>query len=154
MTTKTKTSAENLRDEEREMGAEVGRLEAELADLESPSRPFTWEEIKAGALEDLDKRERRKNILPRLITAAKVRLLEIHRERLEAEIGPLSERRDRNHAKLEEAKARRLEAQEREGTAAGAYSDAHTELRAIGQELRQTERDLRALGAKAERSTA
>lgn len=147
MTTKTKPGAEKLLEGEREMGAEIGRLEAELGELETPAHTFTWEEVQAGALEDLDRRERRKNILPHLIRATKVKQLEIRRERLEAEIGPRSERRDRTHAKLEEAKAKRLEAQEREGTAAGAYSDAHTELRAAEQELRQTERDLRGLGA-------
>ncbi len=150
MTTKAKPGgAEKLLEEEREMGAEIERLEAELAELEAPARPFTWEEIQTGAIEDLDKRERRKAVLPRLIAAAKARQLEIRRERLEAEIGPLSERRERAEAKLEEAKAKRLEAAEREGAAHGEYSDAHMALRYAQQGLRQVERDLRALGGKA-----
>ncbi len=148
MTTKTKPNAEKLLEEEREMGVEIGRLEAELGELEAPSRPFTWEELQAGATEDLDRRERRKGILPRLISAAKVRQLEVRRERLEAEIGPLSERQERAHAKSEEATAKRLEAAKREGIAHGEHSDASMALRYVQQELRQTDRDLRALGVK------
>ncbi len=148
MPTEAKPNAKKLLQEEREMGAEIGRLEAELAELEAPSRPFTWQEIEAGAIEDLDKRERRKNVLPRMISAAKVRQLELRRDRLEAEIGPLSERRDKAEKELEGVRAKRLEAEKREGIAAGEHSDAHTELRYSEQELRQTERDLRGLGVE------
>jgi chromosome segregation ATPase len=145
MTTKAKPDAEKLLKEEREMGAEIERLEAELRELEAPSRPFTWEEIRAGAVEDLDKRERRKNVLPLMIQAAKARQLEIHRDRCEAQIGPLAERREKAEADLEDARAKREEATEREGVANGRYSEAHTALRYAEQELRQVERDLRAL---------
>ncbi len=147
MTTKTKQGTERLLEEERAMGAEVGRLEAELRELEAPARDFSWEEIQGGALEDLDRRERRKNILPTLIRAAKVRQLEIRRERHEAEIGPLFERQEKAHAKLEDARTKRVEAEEREGRAAGEHSDAGMTLRLARQGLRQTERDLKALGA-------
>ena len=75
MTTKQKT--ENLVEEEREMDGEIERLEAERAELMSPARTLTWEEIQAG--EDPGKRERRRGILPRLIVAAKVRRLELRR---------------------------------------------------------------------------
>ena len=147
MTTKKKQGAEKLMEGERAMGAELARLEAELAELEAPSRPLRWEEIQDGGLEDLDKRERRKAVLPRLISAGKVRHLELRRDRLEAEIGPLSERRDKAEAKLEEARAKRQEAEQREGIAAGEASAAHTELRHAEQEFRQTVRGLRGLGA-------
>ena len=149
MTTKTKPDAKKLLEDEREMGAEIERLEAELQELEAPSRPFTWEEIQAGAIEDLDKRERRKNVLPRLIVAARVRQLEIRRERCEAQIGPLTERQSKAEVDLEDARVKRGEAAEREGAAAGKYSEAHTALRYARQELRQTERDLRALKGEA-----
>ena len=148
MTTKPKADAERLLEEEREMGAEIGRLEAELRELEAPAHNFSWEEIQAEALEDLDKRERRKNILPRLITAAKVRQLELRRDRLGAQMGPLTERQDEAHAKLEEVRAEREEAEQREGVAAGEHSEAGMTLRFVQQELRQTARDLRALGVE------
>ena len=147
MTTKKEQGAEKLMEEERAMGAEIGRLESELTELETPSRPFTWEELQAGAVEDLDKRERRKAILPALIRAGKVRQLEIRRERHEAEMGPLSSRQEEARARLEEARANRAEAEEREGVAAAEHSDAGMALRFTQQGLRQTERDLRALGA-------
>ena len=148
MTTKAKQGAAKLLEEERGMGAEIERLEAELRELEAPAHAFTWEELQAGVLEDMDKRERRKNVIPRLIVAAKVRQLQIRRERLEAEIGPLPERQEEAYAKLEEARAKRAEAEKREGAAAGEHSDAGMSLRLAQQGLRQTERDLKALGVK------
>ena len=149
MPTKTKVSAaEALMQEECEMGVKVAGLEAELAELETPSRPLTWQEIEAGAIEDLDRRERRRAILPRLIAAGKIRLLQLRLERLGAEIPPLEEREEETRAKLEEARSKRLEAQEREGRAASAYSDAGMALRLTQQESRQTARDLKALGAE------
>ena len=146
--TKAKPGTEKLLEEEREMGAEIERLEAELAQLESPAPALNWEAIQAGGLDQLDKREMRRITLPKLIRAARVRQLELRRERHEAEIGPLSERLRRAEAKLEEARAERLEAAEREGAAHVERSDAHTALRYARQGLRQTERDLRALGVE------
>ncbi len=149
MPTKAKPNTKKLLEEEREMGAEIERLGRELEELEAPSRPFTWEEIRAGAVEDLDRRERRRAVLPRMIAAAKARQLEIRRARLEAEIGPLSRRSERAEAKLEEAKVERAKAAEREGVAHAEHSDARQALRYARQGLRQVERDLQALEGKA-----
>ncbi len=150
MTSKTKpNNAKALLEEEREMGAEIGRLEAELAELEAPSRPFTWEEIRAGAVEDLDRRERRKAVLPRMIAAAKVRLLEIRRERLEGDLGPLSERLQKVETKLQEVRDEHAKIEEREAVLHGERSDAHMALRYVRQEIKQIERDLRGLAGQA-----
>ena len=48
MTTKEKSKAENLVDEEREMDEEIRRLETEARELEAPARALTWDEIQAG----------------------------------------------------------------------------------------------------------
>ena len=145
--TKAKPGTEKLLEEEREMGAEIERLEAELAQLESPAPALNWEAIQAGGLDQLDKREMRRITLPKLIRAARVRQLELRRERHEAEMGPLSSRQEEARARLEEARANRAEAEEWEGVAAAEHSDAGMALRFTQQGLRQTERDLRALGA-------
>lgn len=146
MTTKTTPDdVGKLLEEEREMGSEVERLGAELRDLESLAPALTWEEIQAGAMEDLEGRERRRSVLPRLITAAKVRRLELRRERLEAELSPLREAREEARARLEEAQAKRQEAQEAEARAHGEESGARMELRYKERFLAETDRELRAL---------
>jgi chromosome segregation ATPase len=145
MTAKTTPDAQKLLREEREMGAAIERLEAEQRDLESPAPALTWEEIQAGAMKDLEGRERRRGILPRLIAAAKIRRLEIRRERQEAEIGPLREAREEARTRLEEAQAKRQEAQELETRAQVEHGDARMRLRYAQGFLDETERELRAL---------
>ena len=63
-------------------------------------------------------------------------------------MGPLSSRQEEARARLEEDRADRAEAEEREGVAAAEHSDAGMALRYAQQGLRQTERDLRALGVE------
>ena len=141
MTTKQKT--ENLVEEEREMDGEIERLEAERAELMSPARTLTWEEIQAG--EDPGKRERRRGILPRLIVAAKVRRLELRRERYKREAEPLRRSREEAHERLEAAKAKRLAAIEEEGEVRAVYGDAHMRIQTREQRIKETEREIRAL---------
>lgn len=145
MTTKEKATAEKLLEEEREMDAEIERLEAERGDLESPAPVLTWEQLRAGAVDDLEKRERRRGIVPRLITAAKIKRLEIRRERYEAELAPLIERRDKAYAKREAATEKRLKAIEEEGVARGELSDAQMRVRQRERFVKEIDRDLRAL---------
>jgi hypothetical protein len=99
----TKTKAKDLQTEEREMDAEIERLENEHRDLQSPARALTWEEVQTGATEDLERREVRRGILPRLIVAAKVRRLQIRRERYEQEAEPLRKLREEAHERLQAA---------------------------------------------------
>ena len=149
MTTKTKPDAEKLGEEEREMDAEISRLEAERTELESPVRVLTWEEIQAGAAEDLERREGRRGILPRLITAAKVRRLQIRRDRHEREAEPLRKLREDAHARLEAATAKRLEATEEENAARFDYSDANFRVESREERAREIEREIRALRGEA-----
>jgi hypothetical protein len=148
VTTKTKT--ENLIEEEKKMDGEISRLEAEQAELNSPARALTWAEIEAGAVEDLEKRERRRGIVPRLITAAKVRRLEIRRERYEAEAVPFRKRREEAHESLEAATAKRLEAVEEENLARADYGgDAHARVTSREQRIKEANREIRALRGEA-----
>jgi chromosome segregation ATPase len=145
VTTKEKPAAERLAEEERKMDAEIERLEAEQRELASPSRALTWDEVQAGAAEDLEKRERRRAFLPRLVVAAKVKRLEIRRARLEAEAGPLRERRDEAHERLKTATAKRWEAVEEENAARYAYSNPNMRLESIERRTREIGREIRKL---------
>lgn len=122
MTTKQKTN--DLVDEERQMQEEIERLEAERRELETPASLPTWQEIEAGSLEDLERRERRRGIIGRLIVAVKVRLLEIRRERYERDAEPLRKVRDEAHGKLKAATAKRLRAVDEENEARFQWTNA------------------------------
>ena len=141
----TKEKHEDLAREEREMDAEIDRLEAEQRELDSPARILTWDEIQAGAAEDLEKLERRRGILPRLVTATKVKRLEIRRARMEEEAGPLREALEGAHEQLQEAAAKRLRATEEENAARAAYSHPYTRLDTIERHTKQIDRDIRVL---------
>lgn len=142
MTTKQKPT--DLAQEERRMDAEIEKLEAEQRELESPARVPTWDEIQAGA-EDLEKRERRRGILPRLIAAAKVRRLQIRRERYEAELAPLSRARDEAYERLEAARTKRILATEEENAARFPYSDAQARVEGRERRIKEVDREIREL---------
>ncbi len=141
----TKTEAERLLEEERKMDAEVERLEAEQQELNSPARVLTWDEIQAGAAEDLEKRERRRGILPRLIVAAKVKRLELRRERYEGEVEPLRKLAEEASERLQAATAKRLQAVEEENAARYEFADPQTRLDNIGRRTKEIDREIRAL---------
>ncbi len=141
----TKTEAERLLEEERTMDGEVSRLEAEQRELDSPARVLTWDEIQAGATEDLEKRERRRGILPRLLAAAKIRRLEIRRERLERESEPLDKLREDAHERLEAATAKRLEAIREEDAARYEFADALAQTQRQEKRAMAIDRELREL---------
>ncbi len=144
-TAEQKTEAENLAEEERKMDAEVERLEAEQRGLDSPARVLTWDEIQTGAVEELEKRERRRGIVGLLITAAKVKRLQIRRERYESGAGPLTESRDEARERLQAATAKRLRAVEEEDAARYEYTDSQTRLDAIERRTKEIDREMRAL---------
>ncbi len=143
MTTKQKTAADQLTREEREMDEEIQRLEAERLELEGPASVLSWDQIQAG--EDLDKRERRRGLLPRLITAARIKRLELKRQRHEAEIEPLQTRREKAHARLEKASAKRQEVIEEENAARYEYGDASSRIASREMHIRAINREIREL---------
>jgi hypothetical protein len=137
--TERKTEAAELLEEEK-MDAEVERLEAEQRELDSPARVLIWDEIHTGAAEELEKRERRRGILPRLIVAAKVKRLELIRERHEAELEPLRQTRDEAHKRLLADQEKRRQAVEEENAARYEYTDAKTRLDAIERRMKALDR--------------
>ncbi len=147
MTTKTKTK--DLAEEEKKMDAEISRLEAEQQELNSPGQALTWKEIEAGGAEDLERRERRRSIIPRLLAAAKIRRLEIRRERLERESEPLHKLREDAHERLEAATAKRLEAIKEEDAARYEFADALAQTQGQEKRTKAIDRELRELRGEA-----
>jgi sugar-specific transcriptional regulator TrmB len=69
----TKTKERTVEEELREVEQEIESMERELAERE---QPIVWGEVEAG---ELEAKERRRAILPRLITAARIKRLELLR---------------------------------------------------------------------------
>ncbi len=141
----TKTKPEDLIEEEKRMDAEIEKLEAEERETNDPARVPTWNAIQAGAVVDLEKRERRRGIIPTLITAAKVRRLEIRRERLEAELVPLREAQQEAYERMEAARTKRILAAEEENAARGPYSDATMRIEGRERRIKEADREIHAL---------
>ena len=92
---------------------EIATLDEEIrsleAELEEHAAPLVWGEVDAG---ELVRKEQRRGVLPRLITAAKIKRLELEKRRTEGELQPLYTEREEAHKKLERATAKKLKAEE------------------------------------------
>jgi hypothetical protein len=99
----TPTTATTLEAKAPEEG-ELEQLESEIADMEreltAESEPLVWGEVDAG---ELACREQRRGVLPRLITAAKIKRLVLQKRRTEAELEELRKECDREWTIVERA---------------------------------------------------
>jgi hypothetical protein len=105
-TKKQGRKAETIED----LDASIERMEAEFA--EGYGRPLSWEEVTSTTADELAAKEQRRSMLPRLITAARVRRLELQRARWERNLAPLEHQREEAHKRLEAAEAKYHEALE------------------------------------------
>jgi hypothetical protein len=102
---------------------EIATLDREIrsleAELEEQDAPLAWGEVDA---DELVRKEQRRSVLPRLITAAKIRRLELEKRRTEEELEPLRAEREAAGKKLERLRKKQLEMEEeiREAQAPGA----------------------------------
>jgi hypothetical protein len=125
---------------------EIGALDEQIREMEAKfqeeEQPLIWGE---GYAEELEAREKRRVILPRLITATKVKRAElrIQRERQAAE--PLQAQQEAAYNKMQRAEARKLKADEDLMAARSEWSGVHTRLEKIGRRIRNAEREIEAL---------
>ena len=91
----TETKERTVEEELREVEENIESMERKLAERE---QPIVWGEVDAG---ELEAKERRRAILPRLITAARIKRLELLRRQTESELEPLRAEREDAHKKLE-----------------------------------------------------
>ncbi len=123
-------------------------MEAEATQLEAPPAEIGWDELVANSAkyaQELEARERRRGILPRLITAAKIKRLELQREQWGKEIEPLKAERDKAYERLEAARAKLIEAQGERNLAQGAWSHARGLIQSREDRIRAINRELREL---------
>ncbi len=126
----------------------IRRLEAEYAELESPGREPTWDELVENSAKyerELEARERRRSILPRIIHAGKVKRAEARIRELESDLEPLKAERAEAYERLEKAKAAELEAKERRKAAHGAWGILHGRVLTKEDHIKRARRELREL---------
>jgi hypothetical protein len=135
----SETKVRTIEEEVREVEREIENLERELAEREEP---IVWGE---GAAEELEAKERRRVILPRLLTAAKMKRAElrIERERQAAEELEVGQRDA--YDKMQRAEARERRAHEDLMAARSEWSGYHTRLEKIGRRIRDAEKEIEAL---------
>jgi hypothetical protein len=107
---------------------EIARLEAERAELQGPGREPAFEELVESSAKyerELEARERRRAVLPRIIYAGKVKRAELRVKRLEEDLEPLRAERVEAYRALEDARAAEWEAKEKRLAAHGAWGIVH-----------------------------
>jgi peptidoglycan hydrolase CwlO-like protein len=142
MTETTTRKGEELSSFEQEIAAldeEIARMEAELAE---ESAPLVWGEASA---EELVRKEQRLGVLPRLITAAKIKRLELVKQRTQGELEPLYKEREAAGKKLERLRKKRLEMEEEILEAQAAWGDPNTRIDKRQRRLKDLERQIREL---------
>jgi hypothetical protein len=133
------TTREQGQTVEREIQAldeEIVAMEAELAGRE---QPLVWGTVDA---DKLARKEQRRGVLPRLITATKVKRLELEKQRTEAELEPLYAEQEEAHKKLERATAKKLKAEEEMLQARAAWSRPHTLIEKRERRLKDLDRQI------------
>ena len=127
------------------MDETIRTLEAEQVELENLPAPLTWDEIQAGATTQLEAREARRGILPTLITAAKIKRLELERRKVEREMTPFEERLTSAYEKQEKALAKLHKAQEELNHARGDWHDVNLRLEKKQRRTKQINAEIQKL---------
>ena len=122
------------------LDGEIESMERELA--EEATAPLRWEEITSSTADELARKEQRRAILPRLITAAKVKRLELRKRQYELQAEPFYAERVQNYQKLEKAKDKEREAKEERQAALGAWSLTHSAIQGLEQRTKDIQRQI------------
>jgi chromosome segregation ATPase len=143
--TTTSAAAAVAENEEAVIEERISELEAELAALEGPPAPLTAVDIAQGAVALVDQHEQRRSTIERLLTAFKIKRLEMHRSRYEREMAPFITAREAAGERLQELEAQRIELQEEIGKVRADWGDANTRAESKAHHIRHIEREIRDL---------
>ena len=105
-----------------EVAGRIAALESELAALDAAPPP-EWDALDEAGTEELVRREQRRLVIPQLLRAGRVRLLELRKAKYEAKLADMAPERERHYQALEEAEAAALAAEERLRLARAVHSD-------------------------------
>ena len=135
----SETATRTIEEELREVEREIENMERELAERE---QPIVWGETSA---EELEAKERRRAILPRLLTAARIKRLELQQESYRRQLESLEAERDEAYQKLQKAIEMERKAKEDREAAHGAWAIKLSGAQSLEERIKRTERQLREL---------
>ena len=122
MNTDEKTTGGTI---EAELAVLDGKIESMAAEVEEvEASPLVWDRITATTAAELAAKEQRRSIIPRLLTAARIKRLELERRREVERVQPLQEEAAKAHSRLEKATAAKAKAEEEAGQARFLWTNA------------------------------
>lgn len=139
-----KTSTGNIEAELAELDGKIESMVEEVEDAEAS--PLVWDRITATTAEELAAQEQRRSIIPRLITAARIKRLELERRREEERVQPLQEEAAKAHSRLEKATAAKAKAEEEAGRARFEWTNALSRLENRGRRIKEIDYEIANLG--------
>jgi len=138
-----KTSAGNIEAELASLDGKIESMEAELEDAEAS--PLVWDRITATTADELAAKEQRRSIVPRLLTAARIKHLELERRREGERAAPLEEIREKAHERLEKAMSAKSKAEEEAGQARFEWTNALSRLENRSRRIKQIDHEIASL---------
>ena len=117
-------------------------MQTELRALDAQQESVTWGESETSVAKRISDAARRKLVLPRLIKAGRVRLLELDRKAEEQRATEHEERQRVAYEAMQEATAAKWKAEENLGHARAAYSDANVRLESRRRRIKEISAEL------------
>ncbi len=126
---------------EAELAALDGKIKSMVEEVEdAEAAPLVWDRITSTTAAELAATEQRRSIIPRLITAARIKRLELERRREEERVQPLQEEAAKAHERLEKATAARAKADEEAGQARFLWTSALSRLENRRRRVKEIDR--------------
>lgn len=137
-TVNEKTNTGNI---EAELAVLDGKIESMVEEVEDAEAfPLVWDRITSTTADELAAKEQRRSIIPRLLTAARIKRLELERRREGERVQPLEEEGARAHERLEKAMAARAKAEEEAGQARFLWTNALSRLENRHRRVKEIDR--------------
>jgi hypothetical protein len=143
MTETNKRTGRSQAESVEDLDAKIQEMEAELA--QGYGKPLTWDEVTTTTAEEIARKEQRRGVLPRLIHAARVRRLELEKERREEEAASLQEKVETTYAAFQEQEDELRKAKEKRDAAHAEWAITLSASQNANERTRRTERELREL---------
>jgi chromosome segregation ATPase len=135
-----KTNAGTIEAELAELDGKIAGMVEEVEDAEAS--PLVWDQITSTTADELAAQEQRRSIIPRLITAARIKRLELERRREEERAAPLEEIREKAHERMEKAMAAKSKAEEQAGYARFEWTNARSRLENRHRRVKEIDREI------------
>ncbi len=123
----------------------IARLEAEAAELEGPAREPTWDELVANSAKyerELEARERRRSVLPRILHAAKLKRLELEKRQHIEHTESVQQTLEANYEIFQEHEEKLRLAKEERDAAHAEWTLTLSALQSARDRVRRTEKEI------------